>query len=87
MQHSNQKNSAANKATAPARDLANGMTEMASEIAHEGYEMVASKARLVADTAEKAYDGGTNYVKENPGKALLGAAAVGFLAALWFRRK
>lgn len=70
-----------------AKDLQSSVTEIASSIAQEGYDMVAERARLVADTAEKAYDTGVDFVKKNPGKALIGSAVVGFLAALWFRRK
>lgn len=70
-----------------AKDFQGSITEVASNIAQEGYEMVADRARIVADTAEQAYDTGIDYVKKNPGKALLGSAVVGFLAALWLRRK
>lgn len=44
-----------------------------------------SKAR---DLGSRAVQKGSNIVKENPGYSILGAAAVGFLAAAYlFRRK
>ncbi len=62
-------------------------TDIASDIAHQGYDMVADRARMATNVAEKAYDTGVDFVKKNPGKALVGAAAVGFLLAGFLRRK
>ncbi len=64
----------------------NTMTDIASDIAHQGYDMVADRAKMASDVAEKTYDTGVDFVKRNPGKALLGAAAVGFLLAGFLRR-
>lgn len=63
------------------------LSDVAGDIAHQGYDMIADRARMASDIAEKAYEGGVDFVKKNPGKALVGAAAIGFLAAAFLRRR
>lgn len=66
---------------------AHSLSDVATDIAHQGYEMMADRTRMVSDMAGKAFDGGVDYIKKNPGKSLVGAAAVGFLAAALWRRR
>jgi ElaB/YqjD/DUF883 family membrane-anchored ribosome-binding protein len=80
--------SSLNPAKSSGQDAAYSLTDVASDIAHQGYDMVAERTRMATEMAEKAYEGGVEYVKRHPARALIGAAAVGFvLAGFLLRRK
>lgn len=63
--------------------------ERASHAAREGYEETARNLRQGYTRVRKDFDGLTrdvnDYVRDNPGKAVLIAAGVGFLIGLLFR--
>jgi ElaB/YqjD/DUF883 family membrane-anchored ribosome-binding protein len=60
-----------------AAPLINLATEQASAMAHRGLDSVRGATQQIRDTARQASDGTVNYIRDEPVKAMLIAAATG----------